>query len=446
MKKSLFLTLSLSIFVLFPLAAKDSNIQSVSKVDWISKSFESNVTLDAEKSGLIMPAGKKTASVNIKNKMPELIQRPLLTLFLDNRSSLGDEVMADRIKLDDILEIIEGGHKTPDIFTHDAKLLTTTNTISLNTINQFTVRHKYPQNAEEPIDEVPSRVYSGIIIDARGALPVQGEYVSSETYPCFYPEIWDEDMELIFEKNNVNPKIATEKGIIRYDYSDDFSRYNDRIGFDPLYIKATKVYGRNRTDPIIKRRDALKILSVPENRELLKQGKVVILLDKENLQYTVSTPDKDPGYYVKYREVKQYIFENKMNIEPVDGPNGILFSVDLKFYPDSPELLPSEAERIQEIARLLSKIMSDDSFTILIEGHTADVGKPVGQLNLSIDRTRTVMEALIEHGLDESLFTYKGYGGTRPVAENDTEEGRAQNRRVDITARPRATYIQRDYY
>ena len=87
----------------------------------------------------------------------------------------------------------------------------------------------------------------------------------------------------------------------------------------------------------------------------------------------------------------------------------------------------------------------DDGYTILVEGHTADVGKPVGQLNLSIDRTETVMNAMIAEGLDEKLFTYKGYGGTMPIATNKTEEGRAQNRRVDITARPRATYIQRDW-
>ena len=87
----------------------------------------------------------------------------------------------------------------------------------------------------------------------------------------------------------------------------------------------------------------------------------------------------------------------------------------------------------------------DDGYTVLIEGHTADVGKPVGQLNLSIDRTRTVMNELIGEGLDKGIFTYKGYGGTMPVASNETEEGRAQNRRVDITARPRATYIQRDW-
>ena len=116
---------------------------------------------------------------------------------------------------------------------------------------------------------------------------------------------------------------------------------------------------------------------------------------------------------------------------------------DLKFYPDSPELLPTEKARIDEIAKSLKKIITENTgYTILVEGHTADVGKPVGQLNLSIERTRTVMHALIQYGLPESIFTYKGYGGTRPVADNSTEEGRAQNRRVDITARPAATYIQ----
>ena len=119
--------------------------------------------------------------------------------------------------------------------------------------------------------------------------------------------------------------------------------------------------------------------------------------------------------------------------------------MDLKFYPDSPVLLPSEAQRIDAIAENLKKILENDGYTILIEGHTADIGKPVGQLNLSIERATSVMQALINQGLNKDLFTYKGYGGTLPLASNETEEGRAQNRRVDITARPRATYIQRDW-
>ena len=108
-------------------------------------------------------------------------------------------------------------------------------------------------------------------------------------------------------------------------------------------------------------------------------------------------------------------------------------------------LLPEEQPRIEKIARTLSEIIKNNEFTILVEGHTADVGKPVGQMNLSIERTRTIINAIIDEGIPKELFTYKGYGGTKPVATNATEEGRAQNRRVDITARPRATYIQRDW-
>ena len=119
--------------------------------------------------------------------------------------------------------------------------------------------------------------------------------------------------------------------------------------------------------------------------------------------------------------------------------------MNLNFYPDSPVLLPGEEVRIQQVAEQLKEILIDDGYTILVEGHTADVGKPVGQLNLSIERTKTVRDALIDEGLDPAIFTYKAYGGTMPIASNDTEEGRAQNRRVYITARPRATYIQRDW-
>ena len=89
-------------------------------------------------------------------------------------------------------------------------------------------------------------------------------------------------------------------------------------------------------------------------------------------------------------------------------------------------------------------IKNNDGYTILVEGHTADVGKPKGQMNLSIERTKTIMHALIADGIPASLFSYRGYGGTIPAASNDTEEGRRQNRRVVITVRPKDTYIQRE--
>ena len=253
-------------------------------------------------------------------------------------------------------------------------------------------------------------------------------------------------MNIVYEKGIVEPEIVKKSGLTGFHYSDNIEDYRDRVGIDPLYIRAKEVFGRNRTDPIISRKDALKILADKENIKLLQKGKVVLLLDKENLIYDISLPEKNESYYVNYRNVKQYFYENKVpGIDISDSDNGILFSVDLKFFPDSPELLPSEKGRIKVISEKLKEILADGSYTVLVEGHTADVGKPIGQLNLSIERTRTVMNTLINDGISEKLFTYKGYGGTMPVATNETEEGRAQNRRVDITARPVATYIQRTW-
>ena len=445
-KKSLLVFLIL--FAASAVFAEDKNtsVEAISSINWITREFKTDISLNTEKANLQMPSGKKTASFQIKSKMPPLIQPALLSLFENSEKNLSDTVIADELSLDQVYNFIMGGYKTPDVFTKDMAFLRTTNTVNVKNLSKLLIRHTYAYNPEKPIEYVASRPYTGIIIDARGSYPVHGEYVSSEISPCFFPQIWDDQMNRIYEKNNADPAIVESIGLVGYHYSENEADYADRIGLDPLYIKATEVYGRNRTDPIIKHKDALKILTVPENVQLLKEGKIVILLDKPNLTYDISVPEKDTTYYVQYNAIKQYFYENKVpGITVSDSIDGILFSVDLKFYPDSPDLLPSEKQRIELIAENLKGLLMDDGYTVLIEGHTADVGKPVGQLNLSIERTRTVMNALIGEGLDKKIFTYKGYGGTMPVASNATEEGRAQNRRVDITARPRATYIQRDW-
>ncbi len=424
----------------------DTKIEAVSSINWITRDFVTNIALDAKKADIQMPSGKKVASTYIKSKLLPLIQPPLLSLFENSENDLSEAVINENLTLDQVYHFIMGGHKTPDVFSKDLNYLNTTNTMNVNDIGKLLIRHNYAYTPQLPIDSVPSRAFSGIIIDARGAYPVHGEYVKSEVYACFFPQIWDDQMNIIYEKNIVSPAVVSETGLTGYHYSDNISDYEDRVGSDPLYIKASQVYGRNRTDPVIKRRDALKILTVPENIKLLQEGKVVILLDKKNLIYDISIPEKTPSYYIKYNTVKQYFYENKIpGVSISDTATGLMFDVNLRFYPDSPELLPEEKSRIEQIAEKLKEILEDEGYSILIEGHTADVGKPVGQLNLSIERTKTVMSALVNEGLDEKIFSYKGFGGTMPIADNDTEQGRAQNRRVRIIARPRATYIQRDW-
>lgn len=446
MKKSIALFIFSAALCASVSAQYNSSINAKSCVDWTTKIFTSQIELDVADTDMKLPSGRNSAESLIRIKTPGLVKNPLLSLYVDNSSYLADRVLDESISMEEVTKIIENGRQTPALYSSDGNGVNTVKKIDINTISRELIKHKFPYIPDEPIEIVSSRPYTGIIIDARGSIPVHGEYVKSETYPCFFPTIWDEDMNIIYEKNIADREISKQKGLVKYDWQDDFSAYEDRIGLDPLYIRAYKVFGRNRTDPIIRKNDALKILTVKKNRDLLMQGKVVILLDKKNLIYDISVPEKDDHYYASYKNIKRYIYENKVpDIEVSDTLTGILFSVDLKFIPDSPELLPEEAPRIQKIASMLAEIIEKNEFTILVEGHTADLGKPVGQMNLSIERTRTVMNALVRQGIPQSLFTYKGYGATRPIADNSTEAGRAQNRRVDITARPKATYIQRDW-
>jgi len=374
--------------------------------------------------------------------MTELIQPPLLSIFSDSEENLSELVIKDDLSLDQVYDFIMNGERTPEVFSNDIKEIKTTNVLNVDNLSKELIKHKFPYHPAEPIEIIPTRTYSGIVIDARGNFPVHGEYVKSDVKACFFPKIWDENMHSIYEKSSLLPEMAKSQAVVQYHYTDELSDYEDRVGSDPLYIRAIQVFGRNRTDPVISKKDALMILTNKGNVELLEEGKVVILLDKQNLIYKIATPEKTKAYYVKYDQVKRYFYENKIPVEVTDTAEGLRFSVQLNFYPDSEKLLPGETERLQEIAGELQDLMREDGYTILVEGHTADVGKPVGQLNLSIERTITVMNVLIDEGLDKDLFTYKGYGGTMPIDTNATEEGRAQNRRVDITARPRATYIQ----
>ena len=381
----------------------------------------------------------------MNSQLPLLIKDPLLSLKVDSSYTLNDMIVNDLLSFDSITSIIETGTKSPAIFSQTSLALNMNHQMNLANIGILMIKHRYPYSPKEPIQQVASRKYTGIIIDARGSLPVQGEFVQDQVDPCFFPTVWDDDMNLLYEKNMTNAAIAQKEGIVHYDYSDDESRYQDRIGNDPLRIRARKVYGINRTDPIISRNDALKILSIPENIQLLNEGRVVILLDQERLIHPVATPSKDDAYYVVLRELKKFIYDDKVqDVEIRDDARGIQISVqNLQFVADSSELLAEEEPRLNELAEMIRTAVESQEYTVTVEGHTASVGKPTGELNLSIERALAIIQAMEKRGIDTSQFTYRGYGGTVPLGDNDTAEGRAMNRRVEIMIIPKQTYIQR---
>jgi outer membrane protein OmpA-like peptidoglycan-associated protein len=69
---------------------------------------------------------------------------------------------------------------------------------------------------------------------------------------------------------------------------------------------------------------------------------------------------------------------------------------------------------------------------IELSGYTDNVGDDGYNLNLSQNRAKAVFDYLKINGIDAARLSYKGYGKASPVAENTTEEGRANNRRTEF--------------
>lgn len=123
--------------------------------------------------------------------------------------------------------------------------------------------------------------------------------------------------------------------------------------------------------------------------------------------------------------------KNKNNMVVEKTTAGLRLSVrDIRFKPDSSEILASESGRLDEIAEVL-KLAPKSQF--LVEGHTAAVGRAEGEQKLSVERAHKIAEELAKRGVSAAAFICRGWGGTKPVADNATDEGRAQNRRVEIT-------------
>lgn len=103
---------------------------------------------------------------------------------------------------------------------------------------------------------------------------------------------------------------------------------------------------------------------------------------------------------------------------------------NLQFESNSANLLPGEENRLNQIAEVLKQAKDN---TFLIEGHTASTGQPNAELQLSIERANTIARELIKRGVPAEKILCQGRGSTRPVADNSTPEGKASNRRVEIT-------------
>jgi outer membrane protein OmpA-like peptidoglycan-associated protein len=131
-------------------------------------------------------------------------------------------------------------------------------------------------------------------------------------------------------------------------------------------------------------------------------------------------------------DLKPYEEEVKKNIGKQQDTTAIRTQADNKvlFETGKAELKTASSDWLLSIARVL--IFNPQS-KVRIEGHTDNIGSATSNQTLSENRAKAVAEALKKLGVPTSVsFDIKGLGFSKPLIANDTEDGRAKNRRVEV--------------
>ncbi len=147
-------------------------------------------------------------------------------------------------------------------------------------------------------------------------------------------------------------------------------------------------------------------------------------LTAQHKGYQASGMTIDLSQENQYREIRREIVLTPIEIGKKITLNTIRFAQS-KF-----DLLPSSLPELDRIAQMMTE---NADMEILIEGHTDNVGDFNANVQLSKDRVEEVKRYLISKNIEQARIQTKGYGPTRPLAPNTTEENRKVNRRVEFT-------------
>ncbi len=211
-----------------------------------------------------------------------------------------------------------------------------------------------------------------------------------------------------------------------------FTLRNDIRPFKTLYVKG-KVFDKktNRGLP-----STVELIDNTTNKALMKiqtdeVGEYFITLPLGK-DYTFTVNRKGYLFYTEQYELKNKeadsVYKKDIPLSPVEL-NASVVMKNIQFETNAFKLLPVS---LIELDKLLQVLMENPSLKVEISGHTDNVGKPEDNIKLSTNRAKAVVDYLSSKGIALNRLTYKGYGSSKPIADNSTEKGRAKNRRTEF--------------
>ena len=290
------LKIGLGIFLTFLAAAAfgQPKIGITGTVEWDKLEINAVVSLDMASAGLKLPNGRVQSEALIASEYVRLIRPGILSIQVDSSSIIADLVDRGEWNSYEVENIALQGRSVPSALSPDFTSLLAFYSLDIDGISAALIRHRRAAEIPRTLNPVAAPAYTGIVIIAAETLPIHGMRSAAQVRPCLFPKIWDAGMNLIYERNMLNPDVGT---MVRYFTQQDIFAAGPSglspaiaavVGDRPLRIFARGVFGINPTDPVISNDDALQIISSEENRALLREGRVAFIIDETMLKTPLS--------------------------------------------------------------------------------------------------------------------------------------------------------------
>ena len=172
--------------------------------------------------------------------------------------------------------------------------------------------------------------------------------------------------------------------------------------------------------------------------KLMKQGFVALSITALALLSACVTQNKYNQLDQAYTQLQQAYQGDEVEIRQLQGELRITIR-DKILFPEGGYRLDSKAQQV--LAKMAPTLSGFKNTKVVVRGYTDNVSIGAGlrsqgittNLDLSSKRADNVVDYLINKGVSQSLISAQGMGESSPVASNDTPDGRAQNRRIEVT-------------
>ena len=160
----------------------------------------------------------------------------------------------------------------------------------------------------------------------------------------------------------------------------------------------------------------------PTQQITAHKGSDYIFLDNINGSYYYQT-------IVHLKGMQQEVTADAAQMANEITQTGHVAVYGIHFESDKATIQPDSEQTLKQIAQLLQ---NDPNLKLRVEGHTDATGSKEANKVLSQQRATAVIAWLGQHGVDRSRLSAVGFGDSKPIADNSTEEGKAKNRRVEL--------------